>query len=238
MIEYQKRLNEYYSKKSAMDKQLKIKLKNTQGLDKKKDVIELSKKQREEDNIDDENLNLLREQYIRTIEYNKQIDDELKLIYEKRNEYELNMLYDIIPTTESQLQELKKYDTRIEELNQIKTKYILKKNSKKEKLNYNISESKLIISEGQVGYNKSEDIEDKKKIYTETSDYKFSLFEIFKNNTSIINVESVEKDVVNKYFTIYIDYLPIKRNQTKIKTEKLEETKQDELPPVEFKILE
>jgi hypothetical protein len=238
MIEYQKELNRYYSKKSAMDKQLKTKLKNTQGLDKKKDIIELSKKQRQEDNIDDENLNLLREPYIRTSEYIKQLDDELKVTYEKRNEYELNMFYEIIPTTEGQLQELKKYDTKIEELKKLKTKYILKKNSKKEKSNDVINQTKLIISEGQHEYSESDDIEEKKRIYTETLDMKFSLFAVYKENISIIHVESLEKDAVNKYSTINIDYTPIKKNQKKINTEKVYETKQDELPPLEFKILE
>ena len=191
------------------------------------------KKKQEEDSIDEENLNLLREPYIRISEYIKQLNDELKLTYEKYNEFKLNILYEHVNTTESQLTELKDYETKIEDLNKSKTKYILKNNKKTEDTLEVIKTLKLNISERQHEYNISEDIEETKTIYTETNSLKTELFEIFRKNISIIDVESVVGDTVNKYSTIYIDYSPIKRNQKKIKTEKVVETK-----PVEFNILE
>jgi hypothetical protein len=219
MKAYKQELTEVYSKKSTIDEKMKKKLKKAQSLDKKKEVFESFKQEREEDKVDDDELSLIRKPYIRITDYLKQKDDQIKLLYEQFNEYKLNILYENINTNvnpEIIESEIKRFEVEIEALNQLKIKQILKINSKKEDLDKIISDLKIKISERQQEYNETETIEDKKHIYVETVALKLQLFEIIRKNMSIVNIESKTNDSVMKYSTIVIDYMPIKNNQKKM----------------------
>ena len=229
MKAYTQELKEVYSKKSAIDEKMKKKLKKAQSLDKKKEVIESFKQEREEDKVDEDDVSLIRKPYIRVTEYLNQIDDKLKTLYEKYNEFKLNILYDQVPeysnltetqSKDQQLKEfdedIKKFETDIEALKQLKIKQFTKINEKKEEIDQTIKELKLKIYERQQEYNETETIEDKKHIYVETVALKLQLFEIFRKNISVVNIESKTNDSVNKYSTLVIDYLPIKNNQKKM----------------------
>ena len=216
MKAYKQELTHFYSKKSDIDEKMKKNLKKTKGLDEKKEVIESSKQDREEEKVDDEELNLLRKPYIRMSDYLKQLDDEIAILYEKYNQFKLNILYENITAHEGQLKDIEKFETDIEELKKLKIKTILKINKKKEDMDELIKEFKIKISERQHEYNEAESIEEKKQIYTETVSLKLQLFEIFRENISIVNIESNEDDIVSKYSTLVIDYIPIKKNQKKI----------------------
>ena len=220
MKAYKQELTEVYSKKSTIDEKMKKKLKKAQSLDKKKEVFESFKQEREEDKVDDDELSLIRKPYIRITDYLKKIDDEIKLLYEQFNEFKLNILYENINTNvfnpEIIETEIKRFETDIESLKQLKIKQITKINSKKEDMDRIISDLKIKISERQKEYNETETIEDKKHIYVETVSLKLQLFEIFRKNMSIVNIESKSNDSVMKYSTIVIDYMPIKNNQKKM----------------------
>ena len=220
MKAYTQELIEVYSKKSAIDEKMKKKLKKAQSLDKKKEVFESFKQEREEDKVDEDEIGLLRKPYIRIVDYLKQIDDQIKLLYEQFNEFKLNILYENINTNvfnpEIIETEIKRFETDIEALNQLKIKQITKINSKKEDLDRIIKELKIKIFERQQEYNETETIEDKKHIYIETVALKLQLFEIFRKNISIVNIESKTNDSVTKFSTIVIDYMPVKNNQKKM----------------------
>ena len=242
MKAYKNDLREFYSKKSAIDEQLKKKLKKYQSLDKKKEVIEKSKQQREEEEVDEDALITIRKPYIRMVDYLKQIDEQLKILYEQYNEFKLNILYDHANTynynanmpeyshlKENQVKDFqvkefdditKKFEEDIDILKKLKTKHILKINKKKEVDEEVKKGLKMKISERQQEYNEADNIEEKKQIYLETVELKLQLFELFRENISIVNVESKTDELVYKYSTMVIDYTPIKNNQKKI-TDKL-----------------
>ena len=71
MKAYKQELTEVYSKKSTIDEKMKKKLKKAQSLDKKKEVVESFKQEREEDKVDDDELSLIRKPYIRITDYLK-----------------------------------------------------------------------------------------------------------------------------------------------------------------------
>ena len=241
-VSYKNDLKEFYLKKSVIDEKMKHKLKKAKSLDKKREVIEKSKQEREEDKVDDDELNLLRKPFIRMTDYLKQIDDEIKLKYEQYNEFKLNVLYEHVniynynanandyshlpenQLKDAQLREfddkIKSFEEDIETLKEFKSQHILSINKKKEKIDTQIKDLKKKILERQQEYNETEDIEGKKRIYIELVEHKKNLFKIFRKNISIVNIESKTNDSVNKYFTIVIDYTPIKNNQTKLINEK------------------
>jgi hypothetical protein len=230
-VSYKNDLKDFYLKKSVIDEKMKQKLKKAKSLDKKKEVIEKSKQDREEDKVDDDELNLLRKPFIRMSDYLKQIDDEIKLKYEQYNEFKLNILYEHVNIHDAGVPEnqLKKFDDKIksfeediETLKQFKSQHILNINKKKEKIDTQIKDFKKKILERQQEYNETDDIEGKKRIYIEIVEHKKNLFEIFRKNISIVNIESKTNDSVNKYSTIVIDYTPIKNNQKKLINEKSE----------------
>ena len=229
MKAYKQELTEVYSKKSTIDEKMKKKLKKAQSLDKKKEVVESFKQEREEDKVDDDELGLIRKPYIRMEDYFKKIDDEIKLLYEQFNEFKLNILYENINTNvfnpEIIEAEIKRFEVDIDTLKQLKIKQISKINSKKEDLDKIISDLKIKIAERQQEYNESETIEDKKHIYVETVALKLQLFEIVRKNMSIVNIESKTNESSMKYSTIVIDYMPIKNNQKKM----IDETEQREI---------
>ena len=217
---YKQELTDAYSKKMTIDEKMKKKLKKAQSLDKKKEVAESFNQEREEDKVDIESLSSIRQPYIRMSDYFKKIDDDIKLLYEQYNEFKLNKLYENINsnefTAESLQTEMDRYEKEIDTLKQLKIKQILKKNEKKEDLDKIITDLKLKISERKQEYNETETIEDKKQINIETVSLKLQLFEIFRKNISIVNIESKTGDSVNKYSTIVIDYMPIRNNQKKL----------------------
>jgi hypothetical protein len=242
---YKQELVEVYSKKMEIDEKMKKKLKKAQSLDKKKEVVESFIQEREEDKVDIEGLSSIRQPYIRMSDYFNKIDDDIKSLYEKYNEFKLNKLYENINanefTAEALQTEMDRYEKEIDEKKQLKIKQILKKNEKKEVMDKKINDLKLKISERKQEYNESDSIEDKKRIYNETVPLKFELFEIFRKNISIVNIESKTGDSVNKYSTTVIDYLPIKNNQKKLtgKSQMGEvEEKPVELGEVELKEVE
>uniref|UniRef100_A0A6C0JPH5 Uncharacterized protein n=1 Tax=viral metagenome TaxID=1070528 RepID=A0A6C0JPH5_9ZZZZ len=213
---YRNDLKEFYSKKSAIDEKMKQKLKKATNVEKKKEVIEHSKQQLQEDEVDEDDLKLLRQPFIRMVDYLKQLDDELKIVYERYNEFKLNILYEHTNSSETQLKEIEEYEAHIEGLKQLKLKYLLKITKKNDDINEVIKDIKIKISERQQEYNDSDDIEEKKKIYTETLELKLQIFELIRENISIVNIESNTNDVVSKYSTLVIDYTPIKHNQKKL----------------------
>ena len=234
MKAYKQELTHFYSKKSDIDEKMKKNLKKTKGLDEKKEVIESSKQDREEEQVDEEDLNLLRKHYIRMSDYLKQLDDKIAILYEKYNQFKLNILYENISPHEGQLKDIEKFEADIEELKQLKIKTILKVNKKKEDMDELIKDFKIKISERQHEYNEAESIEEKKQIYTESVSLKLQLFEIFRENISIVHIDSKTDDIVSKYSTIVIDYTPVKKNQKKL-TDKLQMgVKVDENKPVKL----
>jgi hypothetical protein len=243
MKAYKQELTHFYSKKSDIDEKMKKNLKKTKEVDKKKEVIESSKQDREEEQVDDEDLNLLRKHYVRMSDYLKQLDDKIAILYEKYNQFKLNILYENITAHEGQLKDIETFERDIEELKQLKIKNILKANKKKEDMEELIKDFKIKISERQHEYNEAESIEEKKQIYTEAVSLKLQLFEIFRENISIINIESKTDDIVSKYSTIVIDYTPIKKNQKKLKDKlemglKVNEEKPVKLDEVELEEVE
>jgi hypothetical protein len=140
----------------------------------------------------------------------------MKTVYEEYNDFKLEILYEHTNSGEFQLKEIEQYEARIEGLKQLKLKHILKISKKSDQVNEVINDIKIKISERQQEYNETDDIEEKKKIYTETLELKLQIFELIRENISIVNIESTTGDSVNKYSTLVIDYTPIKHNQKKI----------------------
>ena len=153
-----------------------------------------------------EKYSLVKGNYMRDIDYLKELDNTILLKTKEFNNYKLEVLYDF----EEMNQQI--YDTYEKEINELKQKRdrdilqnkkkIMKRN---EKINQIKNEIKLVLDQ----MNTAETLQEKKVFYSELINYKKEIFEITQKYLEIIPVVSDNYT----FSTLVIDYNPIRENE-------------------------
>ena len=139
---------------------------------------------------------LVKGNYMRDIDYLKQLENTILLKTKEFNTYKLEVLYDV-------------YETEINDLKQRKDRVIIQNKKKIIERNERINQIKNEIKNVMIQMNDADTINEKKVFYTEIIHYKKEIFEITSKYLEIIPVIT---DSYN-YSTLIIDYNPIKENE-------------------------
>lgn len=153
-----------------------------------------------------ENYALVKGNFMRDIDYLKQLENTLLIKTKEFNTYKLEILYDF---EEMNQQTYDAYEKEINELKQKKDRVIIQNKKKIMERNEKINQIKNEIKNVMDQYNSAETLDEKKVFYTEIIEYKKEIFEITEKYLEIIPVIT---DSYN-YSTLIIDYNPIKENE-------------------------
>jgi hypothetical protein len=149
---------------------------------------------------------LIKGNYMRDIDYLKELDNTILLKTKEFNNYKLEVLYDF---EEMNQQIYDTYEKEINELKQKRDRHIIQNKKKimerNEKINQIKNEIKLVVDQ----MNAAETLEEKKVFYSELIHYKKEIFEITQKYLEIIPVISDNYT----FSTLIIDYNPIKENE-------------------------
>ena len=149
---------------------------------------------------------LIKGNYMRDIDYLKELDNTILLKTKEFNNYKLEVLYDF---EEMNQQIYDTYEKEINELKQKRDRHIIQNKKKimerNEKINQIKNEIKLVVDQ----MNAAETLEEKKVFYSEWINYKKEIFEITQKYLEIIPVISDNYT----FSTLVIDYNPIKENE-------------------------
>ena len=149
---------------------------------------------------------LIKGNYMRDIDYLKELDNTILLKTKEFNNYKLEVLYDF---EEMNQQIYDTYEKEINELKQKRDRHIIQNKKKimerNEKINQIKSEIKIVVDQ----MNAAETLEEKKVFYSEWINYKKEIFEITQKYLEIIPVISDNYT----FSTLVIDYNPIKENE-------------------------
>ena len=149
---------------------------------------------------------LVKGNYMRDIDYLKQLENTILLKTKEFNTYKLEVLYDF-EEMNKQLYDV--YETEINDLKQRKDRVIIQNKKKIIERNERINQIKNEIKNVMIQMNDADTINEKKVFYTEIIHYKKEIFEITSKYLEIIPVIT---DSYN-YSTLIIDYNPIKENE-------------------------
>ena len=146
---------------------------------------------------------LLKGNFMRDIDYIKELENKILIKTKEFNTYKLEVLYDFEDMNQ---QIYDTYEKEINELNQKKDKIIIGNKKVILKRNEKINQLKNEIRTSTDQMNKADTLEEKKVFYTEIITYKKEIFDITKQYLEIIPVMSEN----SKLSTLIIDYNPIK----------------------------
>ena len=149
---------------------------------------------------------LVKGNYMRDLDYLKDLDNIILLKTKEFNNYKLEVLYDF---EEMNQQTYDAYEKEINELKQKRDRHILQNKKKimmrNEKINQIKNEIKLVLDQ----MNAAETLQEKKVFYSELINYKREIFEITQKYLEIIPVVSDNYT----FSTLVIDYNPIQENE-------------------------
>jgi hypothetical protein len=149
---------------------------------------------------------LVKGNYMRDIDYLKQLENTILLRTKEFNTYKLEVLYDF---EEMNQDTYDAYEKEINDLKQKRDRAIIQNKKKIMERNERINQIKNEIKNVMIQMNDADTIDEKKILYKEIIQYKKEIFEITEKYLEIIPVIT---DSYN-YSTLIIDYNPIKENE-------------------------
>lgn len=149
---------------------------------------------------------LLKGNFMRDIDYIKELENKILIKTKEFNTYKLEVLYDF---EEMNQQVYDTYEKEIGELTQKKDKIIIGNKKLIIKRNEKINQIKNEIKNSIEQMNNADTLAEKKVFYTEIITYKKEIFDITKQYLEIVPVMSEN----SKLSTLIIDYNPIKENE-------------------------
>ena len=149
---------------------------------------------------------LVKGNYMRDIDYLKQLENTILLRTKEFNTYKLEVLYDF---EEMNQDTYDAYEKEINDLKQKRDRAIIQNKKKIMERNERINQIKNEIKNVMIQMNNADTMDEKKILYKEIIQYKKEIFEITEKYLEIIPVIT---DSYN-YSTLIIDYNPIKENE-------------------------
>ena len=149
---------------------------------------------------------LVKGNYMRDIDYLKQLENTILLRTKEFNTYKLDVLYDF---EEMNQDTYDAYEKEINDLKQKRDRAIIQNKKKIMERNERINQIKNEIKNVMIQMNDADTMDEKKILYKEIIQYKKEIFEITEKYLEIIPVIT---DSYN-YSTLIIDYNPIKENE-------------------------
>ena len=158
-----------------------------------------------------EKYSLVKGNYMRDIDYLKEIDNMIIIKSKEFNTYKLEVLYDF---EEMNQQTYDAFEKEITALKQKRDKQIINNKKKIIERTDRINQTKNEIKGIMEQMNSAETIEEKKAFYSEIITYKKEIFETTEKYLEIIPIITDSY----KYSTLIIDYNPIQENEKNLDT--------------------